>query len=257
MGKKEPEHLIYGINPVREALHAGKTFDRILLRSGDQRSSSLNEIVKLARAREVPVQFVPRVKLNKITGKNHQGIIGFISPVSFSSPNELITSLYEEGRSPALFLLEGITDVRNFGAICRSALECGIDGMILPKSGIARLGGDAIKSSAGALLELPMARSDDLGEVVTLLKNSGLQVLAGTEKGEGPLHQQDLTLPTAFLLGAEGSGITNNLLEKATKTIRIPGTGRIGSLNVSVAAGVIGYESFKQRHFSSAPNRFY
>ncbi len=248
MSKKKEGHLEYGMYPVIEALESGRPFDRIFLQRGG-RAGSLADIRSKAREHRVPVLNVPRAKLDRITGKNHQGVIGFVSPIHFWDPTHLIPTLYEKGRTPFLFILDRISDVRNFGAICRSALECDMDGVIIPEKGSAQIGGDALKTSAGALWDLPVARTQDLTGILNFFKDSGIKVLAATETASIPLHQQDLSHPTAIVLGAEGEGIDPKLEKAADERFRIPTSQRLGSLNVSVSAGIIAYEGYKQRNF--------
>jgi len=186
-------------------------------------------------------------KLDRIAGTNHQGIIAIISPVEFQSIEQLLPSLYESGNAPFVLLLDGVTDVRNLGAVARTAECFGVDAIILPKKGSALPGKDAVKSSAGALLKIPLCRVESLVKSVEFLQLSGIQVLGLTEKAKENIHECDLTIPTALILGSEGEGISNSLLRKADHLVAISMSGSIASLNISVAAGIGMYEVQRQR----------
>jgi 23S rRNA (guanosine2251-2'-O)-methyltransferase len=190
---------------------------------------------------------VPGEKLDRITRKNHQGIIAYISAVEYANIEELMPLLFETGKTPLILILDGITDVRNFGAIARSAECAGVHAIIIPEKGAAQVNADAVKTSAGALLRIPICRVRRLSESLKFLKNSGLQVLAATEKGADYYYKVDMTLPTAIIMGAEDTGVYVENLKLADKNIKIPILGEIESLNVSVAASLIIYEAVRQR----------
>lgn len=245
MAKKE--QLIYGIHPVLEALETGKSLDKVMILKG-LNSETLHKVLPRLKETNTPFQFVPKVKLDKTTGKNHQGLIAYISPVEFQDLEWLIPSIYESGKTPLLLILDQITDVRNFGAICRSAEAAGVDAVIIPSRGAAQINEDAIKTSAGALLRIPVCRRDSLTETITYLNESGFKTVACFEEGEQIYHQADLTTPLAIVMGSEEKGIKRQHMEAATDRVRIPMVGQTESLNVSVASSILLFEALRQRN---------
>ncbi len=229
-----------------EALKAGQPFEKILLQQ-DARSEEISAIRKLARESNIYIQPVPVQKLNVVTGKNHQGVIGFLSLVQYYSVEDVMLKAYDEGRTPLFLMLDRITDVRNFGAIARSAELAGVDAIIVPQRGGALISADAIKSSAGALNLIHVCKTNSLEESADYLKLNGIQLIAADEKADKKLYEVDFSVPSAIILGAEGEGINYALKEKTDDQFSIPMTGKIGSFNVSVAAGIILYEVMKQR----------
>lgn len=245
--KRPPEReMIFGIRAVMEAIDAGKTFDKILLRR-DMSSSLGKELLQKLSGMAVPVQKVPVERLNQFTDKNHQGVIAFLSPIELYHIEDLLPSLFESGQVPLLMVLDGITDVRNFGAIARTCACAGVQAIIMPTHGSAALNGDAVKTSAGALHTLPVCKVENMQNCLRYLSQSGLQIVAATEHTDVSYTDVDFTLPTAIIMGSEEKGIFPQNLELATKRCRIPMTGTIESLNVSVAAGVMIYEAVRQR----------
>ena len=223
-------NLIFGMHPLLEALEAGREIDKILLKRG-LRSDEVNRIMALARERIIPLQMVPEERLSRLTRGQHQGVIAFVSEIEYTSLEQLIPMIYEQGRSPFVVLLDGLTDVRNFGAIARTA-ECA--------------GVDAIKTSAGALHRLPVCRVSSIASAVALLQQSGLQVVAASEKASDLYTETDLRLPLGLVLGAEDHGVSTDVLRMVDHIVRIPQVGAIGSLNVSVAGGILIYEVVRQ-----------
>lgn len=241
---KDP--VIYGARPILEALRSGTDIDKLLFQNG-LHGELYHEILSLAKEMEIPCQFVPVQKLNRVTTKNHQGIIGFISPILYYSIENLLPMLYEEGKTPFFLVLDKVTDVRNFGALCRTAEAAGIHAIILPSRGSAALHEDAIKTSAGALLRVPVCRSQNLKSTLQFLKDSGIKLVAVTEKTDKLFNTEDYTLPVALLLGSEDEGISPAYLPFCDSRVRIPMMGEIESLNVSVAGGIVMYEGVSQR----------
>jgi 23S rRNA (guanosine2251-2'-O)-methyltransferase len=190
---------------------------------------------------------VPPEKLNRITRKNHQGAIAFLSSITYASLDHVISQAYAEGRDPLLLLLDRVTDVRNFGAIARSAECLGADALFIPAKGSARISGDAVKASAGALLHIAVCREDYLNRTISYLRSNGIRILACTEKGEKTIHEADMKGPLALLLGSEEDGISTNFLASVDEQVLIPMQGQIASLNVSVAASLCLYEVMLQR----------
>lgn len=238
--------LVCGIRPVTEALHSDVHVEKLLIRR-DLGGDTINTLKQLARSLEVPWQPVPVEKLDKLTKAAHQGVIAYISEVAAQDLDEVIQQAYDRGEEPFLIALDGVTDVRNMGAIARSAECFGAHGLVVPKQHSARLGSDAIKSSAGALLRKPVCRVMDLRSAVERARGHGLKVVACTEKAEQPLATLDLHGPLLLIVGAEDTGISPELLQLADLQGRIPMAGRIGSLNVSVAAGIALHSALQQR----------
>jgi len=229
--------LICGVWPVIEALRAGKNVEKLLLRRGAG-GEGLKEIRKLAQDREIPWQPVPLEKLDRLTRAEHQGVIAFLSQVEEQDLDEVITRVYEQGGTPLIVAMDSVTDVRNMGAIARSAECFGADALLVPKTGTARLGPDAVKSSAGALLRKPVCRVARLKDGLERARTQGMRIVAMTEKADTLLPDADLSGPLVIVVGAEDEGISDAVLRMADQLVRIPMAGDIGSLNVSVAAGI-------------------
>lgn len=240
------ENTIYGIRPVIEALKSGKEIDKVLIQTG-LKGEGFHQLHGLLRELEIPVQFVPLEKLNRMTRQNHQGVIAYISEITYQKTEQLIPFVYEQGKTPLFLVLDRITDVRNLGAICRTAECAGVDAIVIPERGSAQITSDAIKTSAGALYKLPVVRTKNLKEAVQLMKDSGLKIIAATEKGSTVYTSVGFKEPTALIMGSEEDGISDELIRMADELVTIPVLGEIGSLNVSVAAGVILYEILRQR----------
>jgi 23S rRNA (guanosine2251-2'-O)-methyltransferase len=247
--KKATSDFIFGIRAIIEAIRAEKDIDKLLIQTDLGKSDLMGELLKLAKERSILVQRVPVHKLNKITQKNHQGAIAYLSVVNYVSFEDILQGVFEQGRTPLFLLLDSITDVRNLGAIARTAECVGVDCLIVPEKNSAQIGSDAIKTSAGALHHLPVSRVKSLLQAVKYLQNAGLQVVACTEKTDNLVYSADLSLPTAIVMGAEDTGISQEILKQADMLAKIPMFGKIASLNVSVSAGVILYEVVRQREF--------
>jgi 23S rRNA (guanosine2251-2'-O)-methyltransferase len=244
MGKGD--RFIFGIHPVLEAIEAGKEIDKILIRR-DGGSDQLKKIRSLVSSREIPLQFVPIEKLNRVTSGNHQGVVAWLSSITYSPIESLLPSIFEAGEDPLILLLDGISDVRNFGAIARSAECAGVHAIIIPVSGSAGVNADAVKTSAGALHRIPVCRVRNLRQTVRFLRDSGLQVVAASEKAEQVVFDTEMKGPTAIIMGSEERGVSMEILKEADQWVSIPMTGNIASLNVSVAAGIMLFEVIRQR----------
>ncbi|MGI4824310.1 MAG: 23S rRNA (guanosine(2251)-2'-O)-methyltransferase RlmB [Janthinobacterium lividum] len=241
--------MLFGLRPILEALNAGRTLDKIFLLRGTKNSMT-QDISALAREANVPVSLVPLEKLEGLTRKNHQGAVAYVSPIDFAPLDTLLAGLFEEGKVPFLLLLDRVTDVRNFGAIARTAECMGVQALVVPAHGAAQINGDAVKTSAGALNLLPVCRESDLRQTIEFLKNSGLTVIACTEKADADLGHLDpasLSGPIAVVMGSEEDGISPELLRLCDQRLRIPMAGQIQSLNVGVAAGIMLFEVAKGR----------
>jgi len=244
--KKENNQLVFGIRAVMEAIDSGKEIETLFVQRGLS-GELFRELKELLKERGIVFQQVPIEKLDRITRKNHQGVIAVISPITYQKIEDIIPSVYEAGKVPFILILDSITDVRNLGAIARTATCAGIDAIVVPSRGSAEINSDAIKTSAGALYKIPVCRHESLAQVVKFLQDSGVQVVACTEKTDDSIYQPNFTLPTAIVMGAEDTGISDQIIRHADHLAKIPMFGEIGSLNVSVSAGVIIYEAIRQR----------
>jgi 23S rRNA (guanosine2251-2'-O)-methyltransferase len=246
MNQQQETDFIFGIHPVMEAIKSEMSIDKVLIQKG-LKSEVIHEIRASLRAAGMIWQEVPREKLNRITKSNHQGIIALISPVLFQKIEDIIPSIFEKGEVPLLLILDRLTDVRNFGAICRTAESVGVQAIIIPDRGSARIGGDTVKTSAGAVLNIPICRVKSLKETFDFLSRSGIHIYACSEKGAKHYFETDFKMPLALLMGSEEDGISQEYFSYCDAHISIPMKGKTGSLNVSVATGVILYECLRQR----------
>lgn len=244
--KKENDNLIFGLRPVIEAIKAGKEIDRLFIQTG-LKNELFSELMSLLKARDIVFQYTPLEKLNRLTTKNHQGVVGYISTITYHKIKEVLPLVFEKGKAPLILILDRITDVRNFGAIARTAECSGVDAIIIPVKGGAQINADAMKTSAGALHKIAVCREENIKEVINYLRESGLQIIACTEKTTNIYYQQDYTLPVGIILGSEEDGVSAEYLRLADAHAKIPILGDINSLNVSVAAGVVLYEAVRQR----------
>ena len=245
-GTASTNSTIYGLRPVIEAIDSNTQIDRVLLQNG-LTGALATELKNRIREKGIPFQFVPIEKLNRLTKGNHQGVAALIAPIQYQSAIELIPKLMEEKNAPLLILLDRVTDVRNFGAIVRTAECTGADAVIIPDHGSAQVGDDAVKTSSGALLRVPVCREGNLKTVLNLARQCGMQVVAATEKGATDYIEVDLKQPTLLIMGAEETGISPELLKLSDVRAKLPILGQIQSLNVSVAAAVFMYEVLRQR----------
>lgn len=244
--EKGENSFIYGSRAVIEAIQAGREIDKMLIQK-DLKNDLIKEALSLAGRYSIPVSMAPVEKLNRITRKNHQGAIAFLSAVEFASLDNIIQNSFQRGRDPLLVLLDGVTDVRNFGAIARTSECAGVDALVIPAKGSAQVNSDAVKTSAGALNYVPVCREKSIDQSVRFLKNNGLMVLVATEKAEKSVYEIDLNQPLAIVLGSEDKGASPETLRHADEWASIPQFGKIASLNVSVAAAVFIYEAVRQR----------
>jgi 23S rRNA (guanosine2251-2'-O)-methyltransferase len=242
----DDSQLVYGLRAVIEAIHAGKEIDRIYI-TRNSKSDLMTELKDLLKERNIQYQEVPIEKIHRITRNNHQDVVCYISPVGYASIENLLPSIFEKGETPLVLILDRITDVRNFGAIARTAECAGVHCIVIPFRGAAQVTADALKTSAGALSRIPICRENSLRETMNFLHNSGLKIVAATEKGNSLYFQSDLTGPLAIVMGSEEDGVSNDIIRQADELLKIPILGKISSLNVSVASGVLLYEAIRQR----------
>jgi 23S rRNA (guanosine2251-2'-O)-methyltransferase len=243
---RNDQNLLIGMRPLAEAIAASKTFDKVLVQKG-LRGELFKEVRQLLQDNGIPFQLVPEEKLNRITSRLHQGIIAFLSPIEFGDVSECLAAVYEKGEIPKFLMLDGVTDVRNFGAICRTAEALGFDVVIVPEKSSAAINEDAIKTSAGALFNIPVCRTGSMINTAKFLQEGGLKLMAASEKGSTLPHEIDLTGPICVIMGNEEKGISNELIRLSEELVTIPMFGKTQSLNVSVAAGILMYEINRQR----------
>lgn len=245
---KSKSGIIFGIHPVNEAIRSGKPIDKVLIKPGFK-NETLPGLFPALKEQNIPFQYVPLEKLNRLTGGNHQGIIALVSELEYTDLEKLVPMLFDQGKLPVLVLLDSITDVRNLGALARSAECSGMDALIVPSKGSAQINADAIKTSAGALNNIPVCRVNSLEDTAKYLQDSGFQLVAATEKAEDFIYSADFNKPVALIVGAEDTGIDPKLLKMADVLVKIPMYGAIQSLNVSAAASVLFFEIVRQRNF--------
>lgn len=244
--QKSSPNIIYGRHPVLDALNSGTPIDKLLLQQGI-RGPFEKDIRHLGKKFNIPVQVTPKERFSKYTKGNHQGIIAFLSLLSYYKIEDILPQVYENSGNPLFLILDGVTDVRNFGAIARSAEICGVHAIIIPKKGSAQITADAIKTSAGALTKIPICREQSLMGAIDFLNLNGIPIFTSSLKGTAPLHQMDFTGPSAIIMGSEGNGVSRNILNKVPQHFIIPQLGTTDSFNVSVATGIILYEAMRQR----------
>ena len=246
MHNTEEKNYIFGIRAIIEAVQAGKTIDKLFIQKG-LHNDLFAELWKLVREKRINYKHVPLEKINRLTRKNHQGVFAFISPIDFHNIEDVIPKLYEEGKNPLVLVLDRITDVRNFGAIARTAECAGVDTILIPEQNAAAINADAIKTSAGALHKVTVCRTWNLKLALQFMKESGVQLIGCTEKTQDNMYKADYTTPTAIIIGSEEDGVSPEFLKMCDSRAKIPMNGKIASLNVSVATGVILYEALRQR----------
>lgn len=244
--EKDKQDMIYGIRPLMEAIDAGKEIEKVLVQKG-LKGDLFKDLLKLLKDREIPIQFVPIEKLNRLSRKNHQGVISFVSPIAFYRIEDILPSVFERGEDPFFLIIDRVTDVRNFGAILRTAEAAGIHAVIIPSRNTAQLNSGTIKSSAGAIYKIPVCRSDNLKVTINYLKGSGIKIVAATEKANESIYNSSLSGPLAVIMGSESEGVSSEYLKLSDIHFSIPMLGEIGSLNVSVATGIVLFEAVRQK----------
>jgi 23S rRNA (guanosine2251-2'-O)-methyltransferase len=240
------ESIIYGRHPVIESITAGSTIHKVLFQEG-LRGEFEKEVRHVTKQYNVPLQIVPKERLNKFVKGNHQGIVAFISLRPYDQLENLLPDIFEKGETPLLLILDGVTDVRNFGAIARTAECSGVHALIVPSKGSAHINEEALKASAGALNIIPVCREGSIINTIDYLQQSGVQVVASDLTGRHKLHELELTGPIAIVVGSEGDGVSPAVLKKISKRFVIPQLGKTDSFNVSVATGIMLYEVTRQR----------
>ncbi|UOE46372.1 23S rRNA (guanosine(2251)-2'-O)-methyltransferase RlmB [Mucilaginibacter sp. SMC90] len=244
--QRESNQMVFGIRAVVEAIRSGKEIEALFIQRGIS-GSLIHELKELMNEYQIVAQQVPVEKLNRITQKNHQGVIAVISPIVYQKIENIIPEVFERGETPLILVLDSITDVRNMGAIARTAECAGVHAIVIPAKGSAQINPDAIKTSAGALYKIPVCRHDNFMQTVRFLQESGLQLVCCTEKTQDNIYNPDYTVPTAIVMGSEEDGIRNEIIRISDHLAKIPMFGEIESLNVSVSTGIILYEAIRQR----------
>lgn len=242
---KRSEEFIFGVRAVIEAVRADRELNKIMIEKGMNKELFL-ELKEALKGKNHQLQFVPREKLDRLSDQNHQGVIAFVSPVNYFKIEELVEEMLEKEEKPFILALDRITDVRNFGAIARSAECMGVDAILIPSKGSAHVTADAVKTSAGALNRIKVCKTDDLKDSLFYIQQCGLRIVACTEKGNVPLYETNLRGPVAVIMGSEKDGITQDLINLSDIKAKIPMKGNIASLNVGVATGMILYEKLRQ-----------
>lgn len=238
--------IIFGLHAIIEAIEAGKTIDKLLLKK-DLSGDLARELINLARERDIAIQRVPMEKLNRLTRKNHQGAVAMLAAVTYYKVEQVLPAVYDEGMNPFFVVLDGVTDVRNFGAIARTCDCAGVSAVVIPEKGSVTVNGDAVKTSAGALNYLPVCREKSLQEAIKYLRDSGCRIIGTSDKNSVNYTKEDYTGPVALVLGSEGKGISREVMKLCDAFVKIPEFGNINSLNVSVAGGIMMYEVVRQR----------
>ncbi|MFT7614399.1 MAG: 23S rRNA (guanosine2251-2'-O)-methyltransferase [Parvicellaceae bacterium] len=241
------ENLIYGIRSTIEAINSGKEINKVLIQHGTQ-GELMSELQSLLKEKAIPSQNVPPEKIYKLSRDNHQGVVAFISPIEYGDLETIVNDALEAKKSPLIIILDRITDVRNFGSIARSAECLGVDAIVIPKREAAQVTADAIKTSAGALLKIQICREENLRDVMLMLQQSGVLIVAASEQAETPIHEFDFKVPVAIVMGSEENGVSKDIYKRCDAQIQIPMTGEIASMNVSVSCGIVLYEVNRQRN---------
>ena len=242
----DKSQVVFGIRAVIEAIESGELVDKEKKKK-DLGGELARELLSVTREYNVPVQRVPVERINKVTRKNHQGVIAFMAAVDYYHVDDIVPALYDEGINPLVVVLDGVTDVRNFGAIARTCECAGVNCIVIPERNSVSVNADAVKTSAGALNYLPVCRERNLVKAVQYLRDSGFKVMGASEKTDLNYTKADFTGPVAIVLGAEDTGISTDVLKLCDTLVAIPEFGQINSLNVSVAGGIMIYEVVRQR----------
>ncbi len=240
------DNYIFGIRPLLESLDSGQIPEKVLIQQG-LTGDTFQQLFAKIRAMKIPFQYVPSARLNKVTSKNHQGVIAIMPVIGYQSLEALLPGILESGETPLLVLLDGITDVRNMGAIARTAECAGVHALVIPEKGGAPVNADAVKASAGALSRIPVCKESNLLQAIAFLRECGIKLLALDDKGKTSLYETELTGPLAVIMGAEDKGVSAAVRKLSDTVVSIPMKGHIASLNVSVATGIVVFETQRQR----------
>ena len=246
MDSHNDAYYLYGMHPVIDAVLQGRRFEKILFKKGLE-GEQFRTLLEAVQERGIPYQFVPVEKMNHLTRGTHQGVIAYLAQIEYVSFEEMVEAALARKANPIFLVLDGISDVRNLGAIARSAECAGVDGIVVPAKGSAAINADAVKTSAGALLRIPTARVANLRTALYYFRDSEFQIVAASEKAEDEIYDVNLRKASVIVMGSEGKGISEPVLSLCTAGARIPMVGETGSLNVSVAAALVMFEAVRQR----------
>ncbi len=242
----EKDNQIFGIRAIIEAIQAGKEVDKVFIQK-DAQGDLMRDLMKTMKANKINFTYVPVEKLNRLTSKNHQGAVASIAPISFVDLDTLVINIFESGKTPLFLILDQLSDARNFGAIIRTAECTGVDGIIIGKQGAAPVNGDTVKTSAGAVFNVPICKVEHIKDAIFYLQGSGIKTIAATEKTDNSIYDLSLSEPLAIIMGSEDRGVNPSVLKIVDEKAKLPMFGTISSLNVSVACGAFLYEVVRQR----------
>lgn len=242
----EKDNQIFGIRAIIEAIQAGKEVDKVFIQK-DAQGDLMRDLMKTMKANKINFTYVPVEKLNRLTSKNHQGAVASIAPISFVDLETLVINIFESGKTPLFLILDQLSDARNFGAIIRTAECTGVDGIIIGKQGAAPVNGDTVKTSAGAVFNVPICKVEHIKDAIFYLQGSGIKTIAATEKTDDSIYDLSLSEPLAIIMGSEDRGVNPSVLKIVDEKAKLPMFGTISSLNVSVACGAFLYEVVRQR----------
>jgi 23S rRNA (guanosine2251-2'-O)-methyltransferase len=242
----EKEHIIFGIRAIVEAITAGKEVDKVFIQK-EISGELMKDLMKVMKRNSINFSYVPVEKLNRLTPSNHQGAVASISPIGFMDLEQLIEATLESNKKPLFLILDQLSDARNFGAIIRTAECTGVNGIIVQKSGSAPVNGDTVKTSAGAVFNVPICKVEHIKDAIYLLQANGIKTIAATEKCDQNIYELELNEPLAIIMGSEERGVNPSVLKIVDEKAKLPMFGTIGSLNVSVACGAFLYETVRQR----------
>jgi 23S rRNA (guanosine2251-2'-O)-methyltransferase len=244
--KMEKDNQIFGIRAIIEAIKAGKEIDKVFIQK-DAQGDLMRDLMKVIKSNNINFSYVPVEKLNRLTSNNHQGAVATIAPISFYDLENLIEQVTESGKTPLFLILDQLSDARNFGAIIRTAECTGVNGIIIQKQGSAPVNGDTVKTSAGAVFNVPICKVEHIKDAIFHLQGSGIKTVAATEKTDALLYDIDFAAPVAIIMGSEDRGVNPSVLKIVDEKAKLPMYGTISSLNVSVACGAFLYEAVRQR----------
>ncbi|WP_333695760.1 23S rRNA (guanosine(2251)-2'-O)-methyltransferase RlmB [Flavobacterium sp.] len=242
----EKDNQIFGIRAIIEAIQSGREVDKVFIQKEAQ-GDLMRDLMKTMKANKINFTYVPVEKLNRLTSKNHQGAVASIAPISFVDLETLVTNVVDSGKTPLFLILDQLSDARNFGAIIRTAECTGVDGIIIGKQGAAPVNGDTVKTSAGAVFNVPICKVEHIKDAIFYLQGSGIKTIAATEKTDDSIYDLSLSEPLAIIMGSEDRGVNPSVLKIVDEKAKLPMFGTISSLNVSVACGAFLYEVVRQR----------
>ena len=241
----EKKTEIYGLRAVIEAINSSKDIDKVFIQTG-LKGKLIGQLESLIRKNKINFSYVPTQKLDRLSKKNHQGVIARIAPIKFYTIDSF-SEVLEKSNNPFVLILDQINDVRNFGAIIRTAEISGVDGIIIQNSSSAPVNSDTIKTSAGAIFNIPICKVNHIKDAIYHLQSMNISIISASEKSEKNIYDVDLKVPIAIIMGSEQKGINKSVINLSNESVKLPMYGKIESLNVSVACGIFLYEVVRQR----------